>query len=321
MKHPGILLFTLLVIVGQSSIAATAFEDSVPAEVVNQVIGAAFGGQARLYTDLPEGFPAFALPDGMTILVGVDQGWSQRVILKSRFDYQAAIALAYGALLEAGWQLVPRPGTQMQQAGFINPQQPSPQTQLCHTEHGVMEVSIQSGSDSTYVNLMRNVTQPGMPVPDCNPQSSMDALVERAPQIPAQVQLQVQLQEFMPRLVLPRTTEMTTLMGGFGGGGGSINETETRAVLSGGWNLGQVFRHFADQIADQGWKRDARVTGDAMASGSWTKTVDNDVDLVANLTVLITAEDTYDLRFRLLREGTPDAVNVPAMGIRGIRAR
>ncbi len=322
MKHYGSFLLTFLALTAQPALAATAFDDEVPTEVVNQVLGAMFGGQAHLYSDLPEGFPPFALPEDMTVLAGVDQGWSQRVILKSPFDYQAAIALAYRALMDAGWQLVPRPGTQMQQAGFINPQQPSPQTQLCHNEHGFMDVSIQSDVAATYVNLVRNVPQPGMPVPSCEPETAAaNALIppEVQQRMQQQMQQQMQLQEFMPRLVLPRVTEMTSPMGGYGGGPSSQNDWEVRATLSGTWSLEQVFRHFADQIADQGWERDARVTGDAMASGSWTKTVESDIELVGSLVVLSTGDESYDLRFRLIREGVP-STGVPTMGIRGIPA-
>jgi hypothetical protein len=121
----------------------------------------------------------------------------------------------------------------------------------------------------------------------------------------------------MPRLVMPSSSEMTSAMGGYGGGGGSMNEWEVRTVLSGDWELEKVFEHFADQIAEQGWQRDARVTGDAMASGSWTKTVDGDIELIASLTVLVTGDNNYDLRFRLLRQGAAQ-FGVPALGIRGI---
>ncbi|MGV3590926.1 MAG: hypothetical protein ACO1PZ_04500 [Gammaproteobacteria bacterium] len=313
-----------------SAFAATEFDGDVPAEVVQQVVGAMFGGQLRLYSDLPEGFPAFEMPRDMTLLASVDQGYSQRVILKTRFDQQAATALAYGALLDAGWELVSMPGMQPPQTGFINPYQPVPPTQLCHDDHGMIQVSAQMGSGATYVNLVRNIPPPGMPAPDCNPQPpAVD------PQMPEAYRF---LQEQMPRLELPNGGGMTS-SGGYGGGSGP-NDWETRAQLNGPWDIARAFAYFTEQIAAQGWTEDVSVVGANMATGSWTKSVE-DAELVGTLIVTMTDTNAYDLRFRLVRKGPPNfgliggdrvirtviapnnaalgiPLNAPALGIRGI---
>jgi hypothetical protein len=132
---------------------------------------------------------------------------------------------------------------------------------------------------------------------------------------------------YVPRLELPNGDGMTAPRGGYGGGGGSDREWEVRTDLSGDWNMRRVYNYFAEQIEDQDWERDARVIGDSMASGSWTKVVDEDVELIGSLTVLMTGEDAYSLMFRLVRTGQPEAgavgrlgppLNDPALGIRGI---
>lgn len=316
-----------------SAYAATEFEDSIPAEVVTQVFGAMFGGQLRLYADVIDGFPPFEMPRDMTVLASVDQGYMQRVILKSGFDPQAATALAYGALLDSGWELIPTPGMQQPQTGFINPYQPVPQTQLCHAEHGMMQVSAQVGLGTTYVNLSRNITPPGVPAPGCAPAQArvVDPPMDNNPYL--------LLQQEMPRLVLPNTAGMTS-NGGYGGGGGGPNEWETRAMLNGDWDIERVYEYFSEQIEDQDWDSDAEVIGEQMATGSWTRMAEDDVELVGSLTVLVTGDNAYDLRFRLIRKGGQPGfgfggvmgnsgvirdsairfVPGPAIGIRGIPA-
>lgn len=304
------------VLAAAHTFAAAEFDADVPREVVEQVMGAMFGSQFRLYRDLPDGFPAFAMPRDMTLIASVDQGYSQRVILKSQFDPQAATALAYGALLDSGWDLVPMPGMQQPQTGFINPFQPVPPTQLCHDEHGVMQVSAQVGSGATYVNMTRNIVPPGVQMPGCGPQQPVDPMPD----------MYRQLQDQMPRLQLPSTGGMSS-SGGYGGSGGP-NEWEVRATMNGPWELERAYTYFVEQIEQQGWEQDTSAIGASMATGSWTKTVD-DVDFVGNLIVLMTDENAYDLRFRLVRRGQANAgafgvfrsttpMIAPALGIRGL---
>lgn len=311
-----------------AAIAATEFDGDVPAEVVQQVVGAMFGGQLSLYADLPDGFPPFEMPRDMTLLASVDQGYSQRVILKSQFDQQAATALAYAALLDSGWNLVPMPGMQPSQTGFINPYQPVPPTQLCHDEHGMMQVSAQMGSGITYVNLTRNITPPGVVAQICNPQPQpVD------PPLPDAYRL---LQEQMPRLELPSGGGMSS-SGGYSTGSGP-NESEVRAQMNGPWDIARAFTYFTEQIVAQGWEEDVSAIGANIATGSWTKTVE-DAEFVGSLIVTMTGTNTYDLRFRLVRKGWQGGqqafglmggnrgirstvigapLNSPALGIRGI---
>ncbi|HEY0963015.1 MAG TPA: hypothetical protein VGE69_11730 [Pseudomonadales bacterium] len=334
MKHtrPLVVLFALCPL-ATGAIAATEFDGDVPAEVVQQVVGPMLGGQLRLYSDLPDGFPPFEVPRDMTLLASVDQGYSQRVILKSQFDQQAATALAYGALLDSGWELVSVPGMQPPQTGFINPSQPVPPTQLCHDAHGMVQVTAQVGSGTTYVTLTRIITPPGMQAqsPDCNPQP-----VAVDPSMPEPYRF---LQAQMPRLELPTGGGMSS-SGGYGDSGGP-NDWEARAQVNGPWDIARAFTYFTGQIEAQGWDEDASVVGANMATGSWTKTVE-DAELVGTLVVLMTDANAYDLRFRLVRKGPPNfgmfggdrgirrtmvmpanaaalgpPLNAPALGIRG----
>jgi len=169
--------------------------------------------------------------------------------------------------------------------------------------------------------LSRNVQQ-GMQAQTC---AQIIAGMQPMPQnLPPEVMLRqqqrVELQQLLPRLELPNTDGMSAPRGGYGGGGSSGNGWEVRATLSGNWTMRRLYNHFAAQIEDQDWERDARAIGRATANGSWTKKVGDDIELIGNLTVLKTADDNYDLRFHMIRVGEAE-MGAPALGIRGIPAR
>lgn len=299
---------------------AADFGDSIPTAIAEQLIGSMNGGEAHLAAGIMAGFPPFEIPQGMSVLASLDQGYTQRVILTSRFDSQAASALAYGALIASGWQLIAGYGNPQPQTGFISPNQPVGQTQLCHPQYGMMNVMTTGGLEATYVHVSRNLLPPGAPPQVCSadPAAQQEAIVRRGRVDPSSGLLQ-----YVPRLVMPDGDGMSAPPG-YGGGGGGGNEWESRTTLSGSWDMKRIFNYFADQLVDQGWKRDANAVGDKTASGSWTKTGEGDVELTASLVVMATGEDAYDLRFRLLRMGEAN-VGLPigiapsgALGIQGI---
>ena len=323
MKRSLVVIPLFVVSTTFTSAFAADFGDSIPTAVAERLISSINGGEAHLSAGIMAGFPPFELPQGMSVLASLDQGYTQRVILTSRFDTQAASALAYGALIASGWQLIPGYGNPQPQTGFINPSQPIGQTQLCHPQYGMMNVMTNGGLDATYVHISRNVLPPGAPpqVCDADPVAQQQqAFIEQRQRDPYNGLLQ-----YVPRLVMPNSDGMSAPPG-YGGGGGGLNEWETRTTLKGSWDIKRVFKYFADQIADQGWKRDANVVGAQMASGSWTKAGEGDIELTASLTVLATGDDAYDLHFRLLRIGGPDDglptgfAPAGALGIRGIPA-
>lgn len=67
------------------------------------------------------------------------------------------------------------------------------------------------------------------------------------------------------------------------------------------WSADALFEHFAEQVGRQGWETDSAVSGTEVAFGSWTKTVAGTA-LVGMLTLTQTAENTWDLKFRILRQ-------------------
>src|SRR5690606_37397062 len=84
------------------------------------------------------------------------------------------------------------------------------------------------------------------------------------------------------------------------GSSGDADAWETYGALVLDWSIREIFEHFADQVDEQGWAIDIEAIGAVVASASWTKTIE-DMNLVGTLTILPQAENTWDLRFRLVR--------------------
>jgi hypothetical protein len=291
-----------LALAAHVAVAATEFEGSVPVDVALQFIGNPLGGQGKLYSDILDGFPPFTVPPGLTVIASADMGYLHRVILRSTLDAAAALDATTTALTAAGWSVVPQPGMGAAQVGFVSAT-PMPQyQQLCHDDLGMMTLSTSSGTGASYVNLNRNVNVPGMgQQPSCaqllDP-ASQGGLDPRAMAMSGRM-----LSQYVPRLLMPQANNSTSApyFGG-GGGGGGMNDWEARGTLTSDWNIDEVVEHFVEQIEAQGWEQDSEVTGSVVATGSWTKTVD-DMDLIGTLSILQQAENTWDLRFRVVRTG------------------
>jgi hypothetical protein len=91
-----------------------------------------------------------------------------------------------------------------------------------------------------------------------------------------------------------------------------MNDWETRGTLAIDWSIDEIYEHFATQIAEQGWSSDSAATGAMVATGSWTNNIDN-MDLVGSLSIYKLADNTWDLRFRLIRQGGAGAVGAQVM--------
>jgi hypothetical protein len=308
---PDYLLAALLLAPAASALADTEFGQMVPREVVQQFVGSALGGEGKLYSDILDAFPQFALPAGFEVLASADHGLFQRVILKTRLDEVAATAALVNAFIAEGWMEIPVLGGGASQTGFISGAPVARPSQLCNDAHGTLSISVGIGDVPRYVSLTRSVRTAAMGggrPPSCAEQAGGMRRM-----------MGPRLSEYVPRLVMPVSTTapnpaMGNLMGG--GGGGSSDEWESRGALAIDWNIQQIFTHFSDQVVGQGWMPDGAVTGVEVASGSWTRTVDG-LDLIGLLTIVATAPNSWDLRFRLVNKGEAGAM--PAVNRNVIR--
>src|SRR5690606_37373965 len=115
----------------------------------------------------------------------------------------------------------------------------------------------------------------------------------------------------MPALVMPAPDIATVRQPAdfSSGGGGSSNDYETRSFLSITWDGETLLTHFAEQIVEQGWQPDTQTSSEQTAFGSWTKTVDGNA-LGGMLTLVETADDNWDLKFRIVQGGSGARANV-----------
>lgn len=293
----------ILPLVSPALVADTEFGDTVPREVVMQFVGGnPLAAPGRLYSDILADFPDFEVPDGFSVLASADQGYSQRVILRTELDEMEASAAVGDALTDAGWSLVPefgQPGPP--QTGFIGVNSMPRYQQFCHDDLGNITVSVVQGAAPRYVNLNR-ATQVNMGnQPTCAQRLDPGYQQFGPPGFGRQG-----LSQYVPRLVMPMASataanqpRLDAVSFASGGGGGS-NDYESRGSLQSDMGIDDIAQYFIEQIEQQGWAPDSKVTGSVVASGSWTKTID-DMDLVGTLLIVQQAENTWDLRFRVLR--------------------
>jgi len=289
-----------LALAATSVLADAEFGASVPREVVEQFVTDAFGGgPGKLYADIFDAFPSFAVPAGFTVLASADQGYLQRVILKTSVDEAAAKATLAAALRAEGWQEMPIYGGGAPQTGFVTAEAPPQPLSFCSDALGRMSVSVSAGAAPHYVSLSRsNVAAMGNGV-----QRTCAEEIEMITQGPAAMRGRMgpELSQYVPRLLMPESNTAEASPRVFMGSGGSSNDWETGASLVSEWSIDAVFEHFTSQVNAQGWTADSAVTGAAVATASWTKTV-NDMDLVGLLTIINTAENTWQMKFRILRK-------------------
>lgn len=291
----------ILPLVSSALVADTEFGDSVPREVVNQLLGDQFrGGTAYVYSDILDAFPDFEVPDGFAVLASTNQAYFQRVILKTSVDADAAKSVIAAAFIAEGWQELPVYGSGAPQTGFVTAE-PSPQpTQLCNDAIGRMSINVTTGAAPRYVSLNYNTNGPTVN----SRQQTCAEQIEMTAQGPMAMRGRMgpELSQYMPRLLMPESnTPGIPSPRAFFGGGGSSNDWETEGSLISDLSIDEVFEHFTAQVNEQGWTPDSEVTGATVATASWTKTVD-DMDLVGLLAIIATAENNWEMKFRILRK-------------------
>jgi hypothetical protein len=253
-------------------LADTEFVDDVPLEVVQQFIGNPFRA-SKLYSDILDAFPPFALPANFRVMASADLGFLQRVLLSSTLEDEEASAAIVAAFADEGWVELAIYGMTAQQNGFISAEPPVRPRQLCHDDYGNLSITVGGDTGTRYININRNVGVPGMAPGGPSCARMIEQTTQNSPNFgfrPGNM-----LNSYVPRLIMPESNALPTQpMSSFmqGGGGGSSNDWETRGILTIDWNLDEIYAHFARQIAEQGWTSDSAATGTMMANGSWTKT-------------------------------------------------
>ena len=62
------------------------------------------------------------------------------------------------------------------------------------------------------------------------------------------------------------------------------------------WSMEEVYRHFAEQITEQDWALDTESIGSVSASGTWTQSPEDNMNLVGTLKVVGLGADSFQLK-------------------------
>jgi len=111
------------------------------------------------------------------------------------------------------------------------------------------------------------------------------------------------LDQYMPKLELPPDPATRQPVSLRSGGGGSSSETSRRA--SAGFTLkdsvANVARHFAKQMAGQGWREEASWSGLGTAGSTWTRQADAGSTLQGSVVVTAFDGDRFTVLFHAAR--------------------
>ncbi len=278
----------LLVVWAGPISAAEPFGDSVPLDVVEQLMG----GSVTLSRDIPPGFPLRTVPVIFEVRAAADRGSFVTVMLRSEAAMEEAMA-AFDAHMETlDWVKMPNPGLARPNTGFISRPAANIPTQFCHEEHGTMSMLVQQQAPAITVNLSMSMAPMNAFVGGRQGCQSPEAA------IPMRVSMGMAQQQYMPRLELPREADYGNVSSGTGMGSDGEGIL-ARAPLRINWSPAQVAAFFAQQLQDQGWSAQGDWDTGGVAGSVWTR-VEDGQDLLGVLSVLPRQPGNYQLYFRLL---------------------
>lgn len=282
-----------------TSFAATEFKDSIPLELVklmldnNQLVG-----DVSIYTDLPDDFPEFSPVASFQLLGSIDQAnFIQRVFFQTQDSADTANLAVVTAFTAENWVEISSPFQNQAQGGFVSATPRPSSNQLCHDDLGTILVSSRINDNGSLVSISRyqyqliNANQPS-----CNEQQN-----QRQGLVLARSRNDG-LQQYLPRLEVPTDANSPQLptLGRVAGYSGSNADIETSFTLSIDWSLAEVLTYFNAQLEQQNWGQDENSSGDYTANSSWTLSPNEDANLLGMLSIAKTADELYQLKFRLL---------------------
>lgn len=279
-------------------VADTEFEDNIPIELARALLsGVGNATDVKIYSDIPDSFPEFDLPDGVTLAGSVDQSPNQQVLLRSDGDGTDQQAALIESLQDRGYLLIAPPATAMQQTGFISPSavMPSIPAQLCHDSQGLVYIRLQPQSDHTFINItMRSYAS--QVASTCAEQAAQRGGAARSPAFFSSSAGFRSLQNSMPRLALPEDAATTHAQYRSAFVSASPDHAESKTDFTIDWSLADVQTFFAEQITEQGWTLDSDSAGDRVALGAWTRE-DNNRLLLGTLQLVSKDDDRYEAVF------------------------
>lgn len=282
---------------------AAEYTDSVPLPLVKALMAGPLGDEVHLYSDIPGDFPDIPVPANFSVLGGIEQMNSSRVILQTSDNREDAIAALSDALLSAGFVEMQtmgggRPG------GFTSSGVMMLPRNFCRDDIGFLTTMVSQQAGLTQVSLGTSRAMFDSGASSCaEVQAQMRNPNPNGPGIPV-----TNLAQYMPEMVLPDASNNTpqpflAISGGSSSrtwvSGGATYETSSE--FSSDMNIPQLYQHLAQQIGTQGWALDSEGSGQLSASGNWIKIPDADTYLHGAFNILQSSESNFMIRFRLTR--------------------
>jgi len=235
MHCSNVVLGTFLVSLAGSGFGATEFDEAVPLELVKVLLGNSGFSEVKIYSDIPDRFPAFDLPSGIEILGSVDQGVSQRVIMKTSLETDVASQSVEAELLRQGFIHFPLMGAEDMDRGFVSPREIERPTILCRDDIGTVSLSASRTDDSTFVSLGTAQLSFGQPA-SAQPQTCAQRIEEQTQSYTMMQSMRNRgapnLRRYLPRMVVPEDDSPRIIAFGSGGSSSSSsNAVETEYDL------------------------------------------------------------------------------------------
>lgn len=279
--------------------ADTPFVDSIPLDVAEALFGFGIDDNFAVYSDIIDDFPEFDMPSEFEVVGSVLQNRQMRVVLATQLDEAEAVDAIASSYLDDGWINMPQFNPPRVEKGFVSAANSNlrPRYQMiCHDDHGQLNMSYRQRPSENYLVMSLGI---GFGF-NRSWQSCQEIIAQQEISLARMSGRSMGMQQYMPRLELPEGTTQGGYQPFFiGGGGGGNNSYETDATVEIEMNLEEVFRHFAEQIIEQEWSSDSESVGTATATGTWTKTVENDTNIVGRLNIVRSDENVYDLSMQV----------------------
>ncbi len=273
--------------------AQTEFEDPIPADLVKIFMTDLLSGDVYLYSDIPEGFPVFTIPDNYEVLGGFKNEYQSMVILRTELDQSLAAEAIIDSLISNGWLEIGAPQMgPLQGLGFVGAEIINFPTRLCHDDFGNMSVPIEIYNGEVVVKAALNVNLGGV-VLTCSEQLEMSTN-------PMTMRQRSGAIEYLPRLETPENSNNRGRLPFMAGSASGRNgEAQADITIRVNWSIDQIYSHLSTQLIDQDWILDTQSTGEFTNASGWTKAVADDVDLTGFLNISKMDNSEYHLSFSL----------------------
>lgn len=267
--------------------------DCIDTDILHGLLLPGTAGQGFRITDtVPAELASFKPPRELSWLGSSERhtgaAATSSAVYRASLGPEGARAAAAGALAAAGWQLHsdgPFLGTNV----FVSGSPVIPAQTWCRDGMAV-NVSASALDGVTYVVL------------SAPRQKDAAGFANACEQPRFMGQLRTAVDDHLPTLELPPdpANGRPVALRGSGGGLGGVNRRQASASFSLKDSADGVARHFASQMAGQGWSADASWGGTGTAGSTWIRRMDADTLLQATLAVSAFGDDRFTVVFSVV---------------------